>query len=50
MHVSGRMPLPNYSVSGNYISDLGKLDAVSAPVFNTSVFVLGLTVVAGAYF
>jgi hypothetical membrane protein len=41
---------PNYSVSGNYISDLGKLDAVSAPVFNTSVFVLGLTVVAGTYF
>lgn len=39
-----------YSVSGNYISDLGKLDAVSAPVFNASVFVLGLTVVAGAYF
>jgi len=41
---------PNYSVSGNYISDLGKLDAVSAPVFNASVFVLGLTVVACAYF
>ncbi|MEM3703396.1 MAG: DUF998 domain-containing protein [Candidatus Bathyarchaeia archaeon] len=41
---------PNYSVSGNYISDLGKLDAKSAPIFNTSVFVLGLTVVTSAYF
>lgn len=41
---------PGYSVSNNYISDLGKLDAPSAPIFNTSVFVLGLTVVAGAYF
>ncbi len=39
-----------YSVSNNYISDLGKLDAPSASIFNTSVFVLGLTVVAGAYF
>lgn len=41
---------PNYSISGNYISDLGKIGEVSAPVFNTSVFVLGLTVVAGTYF
>ncbi|MBS7646923.1 MAG: DUF998 domain-containing protein [Candidatus Bathyarchaeia archaeon] len=41
---------PNYSVSSNYISDLGKLDAASAPVFNTSVFVLGFTVVIGTYF
>ncbi|MBS7620536.1 DUF998 domain-containing protein [Candidatus Bathyarchaeota archaeon] len=41
---------PGYSVSGNYISDLGKLGEVSAPVFNASVVVLGLTVVAGAYF
>ncbi|MEM1564117.1 MAG: DUF998 domain-containing protein [Candidatus Bathyarchaeia archaeon] len=40
----------NYSISENYISDLGKIGEVSAPVFNTSVFVLGLTVVAGAYF
>ncbi|MEM2336707.1 MAG: DUF998 domain-containing protein [Candidatus Bathyarchaeia archaeon] len=39
-----------YSISGNYISDLGKLGVVSAPIFNASVFVLGLTVVAGAYF
>jgi len=41
---------PGYSVSRNYISDLGRLDAISAPVFNISVFVLGLTVVASAYF
>jgi len=39
-----------YNVSENYISDLGKLGTVSAPVFNTSVFLLGLTVVAGTYF
>jgi hypothetical membrane protein len=41
---------PNYSVANNYISDLGKLDKASAPVFNTSVFVLGLTVAASSYF
>lgn len=41
---------PNYSVASNYISDLGKLGTVSAPVFNTSVFVLGLTVAVSAYF
>jgi hypothetical membrane protein len=41
---------PNYSVANNYISDLGKLDKASAPVFNTSVFVLGLTVAASAHF
>ncbi|MEM3789401.1 MAG: DUF998 domain-containing protein [Candidatus Bathyarchaeia archaeon] len=39
-----------YSVSGDYISDLGKLGLTSALIFNPSVFVLGLTVVAGAYF
>ncbi|MEM2104748.1 MAG: DUF998 domain-containing protein [Candidatus Bathyarchaeia archaeon] len=39
---------PGYSVSENYISDLGV--GVSAPIFNASVFVLGLTVVASAYF
>jgi len=41
---------PNYSVANNYISDLGKLGTASAPIFNTSVFVLGLTVAVGAYF
>lgn len=39
---------PGYSVSENYISDLG----VGSPalIFNSSVFLLGVTVVAGAYF
>ncbi|MEM1565533.1 MAG: DUF998 domain-containing protein [Candidatus Bathyarchaeia archaeon] len=41
---------PNYSIANNYISDLGKLDAVSAPIFNTSVFLLGLLVTISAYF
>jgi len=41
---------PNYSVANHYISDLGKLDAVSAPLFNTSVFLLGLLVAVSAYF
>ncbi len=41
---------PSYSVSANYISDLGKLGLTSALIFNPSVFVLGLTVVAGTYF
>jgi hypothetical membrane protein len=39
---------PNYSVSDNYISDLGV--GPSAFIFNSSVFLLGLMVVAGAYF
>ncbi|MEM1537765.1 MAG: DUF998 domain-containing protein [Candidatus Nezhaarchaeales archaeon] len=41
---------PNYSVSENYISDLGRLSAASAPIFNSSIVILGLTVVTGAYF
>lgn len=39
---------PNYSVSLNYISDLGV--GSTALIFNSSVFLLGLLVVAGAYF
>lgn len=39
---------PDYSVSGNYISDLGV--GVAAPIFNASVFVLGATVTASVYF
>ena len=39
---------PGYSVSENYISDLGV--GSSALIFNSSVFLLGVTVVAGAYF
>jgi len=37
-----------YSVSENYISDLGV--GTTSLVFNSSVFLLGVTVVAGAYF
>lgn len=39
---------PDYSVSVNYISDLG-VGPVSL-IFNSSVFLLGIMVVAGAYF
>jgi hypothetical membrane protein len=39
---------PGYSVSENYISDLGV--GSTALVFNSSVFLLGLTMIAGAYF
>ncbi len=39
---------PGYSISQNYISDLGA--GPSASIFNSSVFLLGLMVVAGAYF
>ncbi|MDH5450500.1 MAG: DUF998 domain-containing protein [Candidatus Bathyarchaeota archaeon] len=39
---------PGYSVSENYISDLGV--GTTSLVFNSSVFLLGVTVVAGAYF
>jgi len=39
---------PDYSVSGDYISDLGV--GTTALIFNSSVFLLGATVVAGAYF
>ena len=41
---------PNYSVSLDYISELGALSAVTAPLFNTSVIVLGLTAIFAAYF
>ena len=39
---------PGYSVSSNYISDLGV--GPSAIVFNSSVFLLGLMLLAGTYF
>jgi len=39
---------PNYNVSTKYISDLGVGD--SAIIFNSSIFLLGLMIVAGAYF
>jgi hypothetical membrane protein len=39
---------PGYTVSGNYISDLGI--GPSAIIFNSSVFLLGLLVLLGTYF
>jgi len=39
---------PGYSVSNNYISDLGV--GQSSIVFNSSVFLLGLLLLAGTYF
>ena len=39
---------PGYSVSQNYISDLGV--GTTSLIFNSSVFLLGLTVAVGAYF
>ncbi len=39
---------PGYSVSSDYISDLGV--GPSAIVFNSSVFLLGLLILAGTYF
>jgi len=39
---------PGYSISQNYISDLGVGPAAS--IFNSSVFLLGLLILAGAYF
>jgi len=40
---------PNYSVAKDYISELGALSAVTAPIFNTSIIVLGLTAILAAY-
>ncbi|MEM3641843.1 MAG: DUF998 domain-containing protein [Candidatus Bathyarchaeia archaeon] len=39
---------PAYSISENYISDLGV--GATAPIFNVSVFLLGAMVLASAYF
>lgn len=39
---------PNYSVSGNYISDLGVRSA--ALIFNTSIVLLGLAVIVSGWF
>ena len=39
---------PNYSTSDNYISDLGV--GPSALIFNSSIILLGLMIVAGTYF
>jgi|WetSurMetagenome_2_1015567.scaffolds.fasta_scaffold07405_9 hypothetical membrane protein len=40
---------PNYSVSQNYISDLGVWGHPSAAVFNPAIFLFGLLIMAGAY-
>ncbi len=39
---------PGYSISGNYISDLGT--GPSSLIFNSSIFLLGLLTAGGAYF
>jgi hypothetical membrane protein len=39
---------PGYSTSGNYISDLGV--GPSSLIFNSSLFLLGVLTVGGAYF
>jgi hypothetical membrane protein len=41
---------PGYSVSANYISDLGVWGEPSALVFNPSIILFGLTVLASSYF
>ncbi len=41
---------PNYSVSRNYISDLGVWNKPSATIFNPSIILLGLTILISAYF
>lgn len=41
---------PDYSVSANYISDLGVWGKASAILFNPSIMILGLTILASSYF
>jgi hypothetical membrane protein len=41
---------PGYSVSANYISDLGVWGTPSAPIFNVSIMVFGLTVLVASVF
>jgi hypothetical membrane protein len=41
---------PGYSVSANYISDLGVWGEPSAAIFNPSCFLFGLLVLASAFF
>ena len=41
---------PGYSVSANFISDLGVWGKPSAAIFNPSTMIFGLTVLASAYF
>jgi hypothetical membrane protein len=46
--VAAEASYPDYSVSGNYISDLGV--GPSAAIFNTSAFLFGLLSLIGTYF
>lgn len=46
--VIGEALHPSYSISQNYISDLGM--GPSASIFNSSAFLLGLMIVTGTYF
>ena len=41
---------PNYSVSANYISDLGVWGKPSAAIFNPSIILFGSTVLASSHF
>ena len=41
---------PSFSVSSNYVSDLGKVFPSSAPVFNSSIALMGCLVIGSAYF
>lgn len=41
---------PHYSISTNFLSDLGVWGNSSAFVFNPSIMLLGLAVIAGSYF
>ncbi len=41
---------PGYSISANYISDLGVWGRTSAFFFNSSIMIFGLTVMASSYF
>ncbi|MGZ4850373.1 MAG: DUF998 domain-containing protein [Candidatus Bathyarchaeia archaeon] len=41
---------PGYSVSANYISDLGVWSRPSGMIFNPSIILFGLTVLVGSYF
>ena len=41
---------PNYSVSNNYISDLGVWSELSATIFNPSIIISGSLTIAAGYF
>lgn len=41
---------PNFSISNNYISDLGIWNYVSAPIFNSSMILYGVLILSSSYF